>query len=393
MRKIKIRLIKTLLLFLVATCDFFLPLEAGQTICLNMIVKNESRVIERCLRSVMPLIDHWVIVDTGSTDGTQKIIREFLHDIPGELYERPWVDFAHNRNEALQLAKEKGDYILTVDADEELIYDDGFVRPLLDRDFYLVVIKGDKTQFKRNLLFNNHLYWEWIGVLHEFLQCREAKNWTTLKGVVNLARREGCRSQDENWWKHDVEVLEKALLKEPDNARYIYYLAKSYLFGKENLSALKNFEKRIGMGERGNPEQLFSALYQTALLQQYELKTERFLFLESYFKAYHSRPTRAEPLYHIGRYYREQGDYFLGYLLLKYALSLPCPDDSYPVETWIYEHGLLMESSLCAYYLGKYRECKEMCDRMLADSKLPQEVRELVLKNLEWVYPKLASNK
>ena len=47
-----------------------------KTVCLNMIVKNESKVVERCLDSVKSLIDYWVIVDTGSDDGTQKVIRE-----------------------------------------------------------------------------------------------------------------------------------------------------------------------------------------------------------------------------------------------------------------------------------------------------------------------------
>ena len=54
-------------------------------ICLNMIVKNEAHVIRRGLDTVKPFIHHWVIVDTGSTDGTQEIIREHLKDIPGEL--------------------------------------------------------------------------------------------------------------------------------------------------------------------------------------------------------------------------------------------------------------------------------------------------------------------
>jgi len=70
-----------------------------QTICLNMIVKNEARVIRRCLDTVRPFIDRWVIVDTGSTDGTQALIREVLQGVPGELHERRWKDFAHNRNE------------------------------------------------------------------------------------------------------------------------------------------------------------------------------------------------------------------------------------------------------------------------------------------------------
>ena len=77
-------------------------------LCLNMIVKNEAHVIRRCLDSVRPHITHWVIVDTGSTDGTQALIRDHFRDIPGALHERPWRDFGHNRTEALELARGKG---------------------------------------------------------------------------------------------------------------------------------------------------------------------------------------------------------------------------------------------------------------------------------------------
>src|SRR4051794_3114791 len=66
----------------------------GQTVCLSMIVKNEAHVIRRCLDSVRSLIDYWIIVDTGSTDGTQDVIRAAMADRPGRLVERPWVDFA-----------------------------------------------------------------------------------------------------------------------------------------------------------------------------------------------------------------------------------------------------------------------------------------------------------
>jgi len=52
-----------------------------KTLGLMMIVKNEKDVILRCLKSVLPIIDYWTIVDTGSTDGTQDIIKSFLQKI------------------------------------------------------------------------------------------------------------------------------------------------------------------------------------------------------------------------------------------------------------------------------------------------------------------------
>jgi glycosyltransferase involved in cell wall biosynthesis len=81
-----------------------------------MIVKDEAKVIEKCLSSVKPLIDYWAIVDTGSSDNTKQLIDKMIAGIPGEFHERPWVNFAHNRNEALEFTKNKGDYVLFIDA-------------------------------------------------------------------------------------------------------------------------------------------------------------------------------------------------------------------------------------------------------------------------------------
>ena len=92
-----------------------------ETICLNMIVKDERHVIGRCLESVKGLIDHGVIVDTGSTDGTPEFITETLAGIPGELHHRPWRDFGTNRSEALELARGTADFMLIIDADEQLV--------------------------------------------------------------------------------------------------------------------------------------------------------------------------------------------------------------------------------------------------------------------------------
>jgi len=92
-------------------------------VCLSMIVKNETNIIHECLNSIHPHIDYWVIIDTGSTDGTQDLIRKFFEEkgIPGELHERPWVNFGHNRSEALALCDGKGDYAWMIDADDRII--------------------------------------------------------------------------------------------------------------------------------------------------------------------------------------------------------------------------------------------------------------------------------
>ena len=109
-----------------------------------MLVKNEAPVIARCLASVRPLIDHWVVVDAGSTDGTPDIVRNVLSDIPGELHQRPWVDFGHNRSEALRLAQEHGDYTLMIDAGEVLELPPGFRMPHLNADSYVIESGGQE---------------------------------------------------------------------------------------------------------------------------------------------------------------------------------------------------------------------------------------------------------
>lgn len=92
----------------------------GPAICLNMIVRDEAHIVAEALDAVAPYLSSWVIVDTGSADGTQDLIREHLASlgISGELHERPWRDFGHNRSEALALAQGHGDHIWVIDADD-----------------------------------------------------------------------------------------------------------------------------------------------------------------------------------------------------------------------------------------------------------------------------------
>lgn len=89
------------------------------TISLCMIVKNEEKVLERCLGSVADLVDEIVIADTGSTDGTKEIAKRFTEHV----YDFPWTDdFSAARNDVF--SKASMEYIYSADADEVLSGED-----------------------------------------------------------------------------------------------------------------------------------------------------------------------------------------------------------------------------------------------------------------------------
>ena len=82
-------------------------------ISLCMIVKNEEKVLRRCLDSYLELMDEIIIVDTGSADSTKDIAAQYTD----KVYEFPWrKDFAAARNYAFSKATK--DYIFSADADE-----------------------------------------------------------------------------------------------------------------------------------------------------------------------------------------------------------------------------------------------------------------------------------
>lgn len=374
-------------------CAFLLfhALEAKQKICLNMIVKNETAVIRRCLDSAKPLIDSWVIVDTGSNDGTQKMIQEHMKEIPGELHERPWVNFEHNRNEALQLAQGKGDYVLFIDADEYFIYEPDFILPDFTQDCYYMVMSNGSMQTKKIHLINNHLAWEWKGVLHEALIPKPETNMRShgmLEGVKKIFTNEGARSKNPDKYKRDAQVLETALKEDPTNARYAFYLARSYESAGEPALALVNYEKRVAMGGWG--EEVFEALLAAALLHE-QLGSNNSQIIAAYSRAFMARPSRAEPLFHLARYLRQQKDFSSAYAIAKIGITIPESADLLFMQHWIYDYGMAIELSACAYWAEHYKECQQLSQALLKNERMSSENRMIVHNNLEFANLKLFS--
>lgn len=363
-----------------------------QTICLTMIVRNESRVIERCLASVRELISAWLIVDTGSTDGTQAIVRRALAGLPGELVERPWVDFAHNRTEALAYARGKAEYLLIVDADEMLGFEPGFEWPTLTADAYRIETRYGGLAYWRIQLLKDGGDWFYRGVLHEQLDAATPKSIAPLPGVFNLPRPDGARSSDPHKFRRDALTLERALLDEPDNARYQFYLAQSYRDAGDYEAALRHYRRRVAMG--GDGEEVWYARYQLGLMllltgAPWEQA------LDALLSAYAAHPERAEPLYQIAVYYRERRAYPLAALFAQQAVNIARPAEGLFVETAVYDYKIPFEYAICCYWSGRHADAIAVNNQILSTPGVSPEIFDQAIKNrrysLDALYPRRAA--
>lgn len=345
-----------------------------RTVCLVMIVRNEAAVIGRCLESVKPFIDHWVICDTGSTDRTREIIQDCLAGIPGELQETPWVDFGHNRTLALKRARGKAEYHLLIDADMTLSASVDF-RGLLGEDAYLVRYTGPIDYWVERLVSDRH-EWEYVGAAHEYIRSATAETRAKLPGVT--VTHHGDESRQRGKIETYLALLKQALEAEPDNSRHVFYIAESYRDLGNLPQAMEWYERRASMG--GWEEEVWHSLYQAARLQ-HRLGMAWPLVLEAYLRAYAFRPTRLEPLYHVARFYRENEQHHLGHLFSRVLPEIPYPDDLLFVEKSIYEYEFPMEHADCCRGVGKQAEAIAVCDAVLARADVPEDVRETARRN------------
>jgi tetratricopeptide (TPR) repeat protein len=358
-------------------------------ICLNMIVKNESAVIERCLASLRDHIDAWVIVDTGSTDDTKEKIRKSLEGIPGALHERPWRNFGSNRSEAVALAYESGcDYFLFFDADDVLLAPEGFTWPKLDAHVYELTLVYGNYRYARASLVSSKLHWRWVGVLHEYADSTPmATSRGTLPQPQIRASTEGARSGDPQKYHRDAEALEQGLRDEPDNLRYLFYLAQSYRDAGRPAEALPVYERRAAAG--GWEEESWRSLLEAARLRE-RLAQPAEEVHRAYLKAFEARPTRAEPLVELARMMRGLSRTPLAYLYAKHAASIAQPSDRLFVEADVYQWRALDELSIAAYWTNRFAESDAICTQLLNSGLLPAEHVERVTANQNFSRSKLA---
>jgi len=363
------------------------PLTARPAICLNMIVRNEAHIVGELLDAVAPYISSWVIVDTGSDDGTQDVIRSQLGGlgIPGELHQRPWRNFGYNRSEALTLAQGRGDYVWVVDADDRVLGKPDFSR--LSADVYRLHYEKSKgLTYWRRQLFRDGLGWRYEGVVHEYAVCDGPVVEQRLEGdYVIESRRLGARNLDPLKYARDRDLLLAEVERNPDDARSVFYLAQSYFDLGDFHNAREWYARRVDLG--GWDEEVYCAMFRLAVTLS-KLGAPWPEVQDAYLQAWDFRPIRAEPLYAIASRYRSVQRYRLGYLFAERATAIPLPEqDNLFVSADVYAWRAADEQAVCASWIGRHDEAFTLSRHLLARPDLPDEDRRRIEANRDLSAP------
>jgi glycosyltransferase involved in cell wall biosynthesis len=372
-------------------------------ICLCMIVKNETEVLPRLFRSLKDYVDYYVIVDTGSTDGTIELIgREMSgYGIAGEVHERAWVNFGVNRQQALDLAVASGkaDWLLFIDADEEL--------GVSDREFYEKLEPGVSYDIEKHhggvryavphLVNVKASRFKWEGPVHNYLVTLAGPERRQLRKDVWIIYHHGQGAKSHGMtqsqkYLRDAKLLEDDLKQNPGSARSQFYLAQSYRDAGERERAYVEYKKRAQMD--GWVEETYVALLEAARMAVLLDKPED-VVLHEYLEAFDQRPTRAEPLHDLARYFRRKQRYGKAFVFARTGADIPRPDDQLFVTQDVYDWRMLDELSVAAYWVGDYVSVKEACEAILESVEsglaVPENDLQRIKGNLEHALKRLES--
>lgn len=370
-------------------------------ICLNMIVKNESRIITRFFDSILPFIDGYCICDTGSTDGTKDTILSYFEEkgIPGKLVEKEFVDFSTNRNFSLHACHDMVDmdYILLLDADMKLVYGDMNIEQFkqnMDKDAYFLFQGNDNFMYKNIRIIRNSPEYSYWGVTHEYMNIPDTCRQHTIQKKELFIHDIGDGGAKDDKFARDIRLLKKGLESDPNNERYLFYLGNSYLDSGQYQGAIDTYKRRIQVG--GWKEEVWYCYYSIGrayrlLYSANNLHNSNYIFhaIHYWLEAYDYYPERIENLYEIVRFYREQAKYNLAYqfyLMADYQRKHHYSDDHLFHEKSIYDHKLDYEMSIMAFYVKpQSMDIHKLLYRLLSNNSIMDDsIIQNILSNYKF---------
>lgn len=325
------------------------------TLCLNMIVKNESRVIRRLLESVSPILDCYCICDTGSTDDTIDIIETFFKEkgISGKVVQEPFRDFGYNRSFALQACNGMSDYAILLDADMILDVINFDKKKLSEADSFCLLQGNDSYYYQNMRIVRNNGMFKYVGVTHEHVAVPPGNHNVNIKKNELFIRDVGDGGSKADKFERDIRLLLEGIRQEPNNVRYHFYLANSYKDSQKFDEAIEYYKKRIAMGDW--EQEVWYSNYNIANIYEHlgDMGNALYYWLE----CYNLNPLRLENLHKIVRHYRVVGKCKTAkifYDIAKAALATgKINKDSYLfLHNDVYTHLFDYEYTILATYTG-----------------------------------------
>jgi len=359
------------------------------TLCLNMIVKNESKIITRLFDSVFQIINCYCICDTGSTDNTVALIEEYFKNkgIPGKVVHEPFKNFCHNRNFALKSCVGMSDFILLLDADMVLEVKN-FDKSILTTADSFHILQGNDSFYYQNLRIvkNNGLY-KYCGVTHEYI---DIPNKSTIQGFEKnklFIRDIGDGGAKQNKFERDISLLLDGIKDEPNNVRYYFYLANSYHDLGRFGEAINIYNKRIELG--GWKEEVWYSYYRIGLCYKKMNKIND--AIKYWLDGFEYYPERLEGLHEIIMHYRIVSKQKLANLFYQQAvqiLNLNHDRNSYLfLHDEVYTSKIYYEYTVFASYLG-IKNINDEAVKVFNNSFSEPEVNNL-LSNMKFYKDKL----
>lgn len=343
-------------------------MSAGVSVCLVLMARNESATIARLAASVRPHIQQWVLVDTGSTDDTVDVARREFAGIPGDVVHRPWVNFGHNRTEALSYAPSSATHLLVLDADMTLECEQplGTLVGDVPGDRLQVKVVEPGLEYRLPLLLRAGLAWRYVGTTHEYLVCDEPTLDIRVNFMTVTHHADGGVRADK--LRRDLELLSEDIRRDPGNARTMFYLAQT-LAGLDEWRAAAGWYRTCAEASTWD-EEVYVAHCSRGELHMVHNEMEQ--ATEAFVRATEVGLARPEAFYRLAQMANHQGDHTVARMWAEAGLATKADAGSLFAEPWTRTWGLPFEWALAAWSTGDARAAKSMF-ASLADAGIVPE--------------------
>jgi hypothetical protein len=335
--------------------------EYSNLICLCMIVKDAGPLFEKVLTDNLSIIDQWCILDTGSTDGTQDVIRRVLKNKKGNLYEEPFVDFMVSRNRCLELAGNVCKFIIMLDDTYSVR---GDLRTFLTEvrgdqfsDSFSLLIQSDDSEYYSNRIIKSSSNLKYIHRIHEVITDINNHNVTIPPDCAFIFdnRSDYMEQRTTSRKQFDLDLLFKELEEFPDDPRALYYIAQTYGCLGDETNKAKYFRKRINHPVQGYVQEKIDSYFELARTMNFKLNGDWKECEKLYLAAWNLDHKRPDSLYFIGIKYYLDKDYSTSYKYFKSAFEIGYPIDSqYSLKPTLSFHFLPKFLTEVCYYLGDF---------------------------------------